>query len=838
MPDFMVLSFCQRAGKLSLSLALLVTVLGGCTTPPTMPTVPQVSTPTRLTFACPMDDKMIYQAVADTFHEAHLDIEVQIVPMEESASPRQLASSADTFLCHENCVEGEPAGLLLDLTSFLEASQETDERDFLPGLVERFNWQGGLWGLPAGVDLLVIFYDSVAFDDAGVTYPTAGWTWDDLLSQAQHLTQRKGKQVVRYGFADLLGGGLESVIEEQGAQIVDTSVEPPCPTLDAPRTVGAVKWYTNLALARGVMLNPTHAEGESPLSPLSEGRAAMAVGFASSWAAAVLNRPSLQIAPLPGKGPLMNVQGYFISAGTAHPEAAWCWLQFLSRRATPPDLLPARHSLIPESAFGATTAKDALAAFQYAVEHARPPVRPVVAQVWLFQALDQIWAGEAVEAALSTAQQKALTQATLATGSGIASPPTPVSPAKVTITFVTFWNQPLYEALAQAFRKTHPEIEVAVHATKEFPAHGYSPATIIAASHADCILTTAFSAEETYQIVLHLQPLIDTDPTFPLGDYDPLVLERVRHQGDLWGLPSQVAVDVLYYDKSLFDEAGLSYPTAGWTWDDWLAAVRKLSGGEGTEQRYGTVLWPGTKLATQLETMAGTLVDNSRVPTAFRFNAPEVVTAAQQLTDLVADGAVPVLKFESNDSYSLNNNLIRGGRVGMWTQTSLSVGMEWATYHGRRIGIAALPKGGRSITPHTVMAYYIAADTSHVEACWEWLKFVSDHIPKEGLPARRSLVTSDEFREYVGEEAQAAYLESLAYQHTHVFRDLEGLPGSRRAYTWLIQAAVGIVWHNAEPHAALDEAQQKAEAYMDCLRQRPNEDEAGAQACFQAVDKP
>jgi len=78
----------------------------------------------------------------------------------------------------------------------------------------------------------------------------------------------------------------------------------------------------------------------------------------------------------------------------------------------------------------------------------------------------------------------------------------------------------------------------------------------------------------------------------------------------------------------------------------------------------------------------------------------------------------------------------------------------------------------------------------------------------------------------------------LAYQHTHVFRDLEGLPGSRRAYTWLIQAAVGIVWHNAEPHAALDEAQQKAEAYMDCLRQRPNEDEAGAQACFQAVDKP
>lgn len=138
-----------------------------------------------------------------------------------------------------------------------------------------------------------------------------------------------------------------------------------------------------------------------------------------------------------------------------------------------------------------------------------------------------------------------------------------------------------------------------------------------------------------------------------------------------------------------------------------------------------------------------------------------------------------------------------------------------------------------------VTAYYIAADTPHVEACWEWLKFVSDHIPQNGLSARRSLVASDEFRAYVGEEAQAAYLASLTYRHTNVFRDLEGLPGSRQAYTWLIQAAQEIVWHGADAQAALSQAQQKAEAYLDCLRQRPDpEDWETADACLQEVDAP
>lgn len=46
-----------------------------------------------------------------------------------------------------------------------------------------------------------------------------------------------------------------------------------------------------------------------------------------------------------------------------------------------------------------------------------------------------------------------------------------------------------------------------------------------------------------------------------------------------------------------------------------------------------------------------------------------------------------------------------------------------------------------------------------------------------------------------------------------------------------------ILWHGADAQAALSQAQRKAEAYLDCLRQRPDsENEASAEACFQQVD--
>jgi multiple sugar transport system substrate-binding protein len=827
-----------------LSLALLLALLSACASP-------WASEPDEIitiTFACQRSDLNVYQDAAESFHQTNPSIEVRVIPLDEIVSfpledetdtlgpVRQLASHTDAFIWTTDAVEGGLASLVLDLTSFIEADGKPTEADFLPGLLAHFQWQGGTWGLPAGVEPLLVVYDPVAFETAGLEPPAPGWTWDDLFDAARQLTQREGRQVVRYGFADFGLGSVRSAVEALGGQLMDDSVEPPVPVLDDPRTLAAVERYAGLALTQKVMPNPAGEGFVDTFDVVRRGETAMSVNPAWVWVEGARD-DELAVAPLPGRSPVW-LYGYFVSAGTAHPEAAWRWLQFLSREVAPPDRLPARQSLTPDSAYAASAGKEALEVFRYAAAHTLPPVRPAALEVLLRQAVERVLEGEEVKSALAEAQEQALALPTPTTAEPFTVPsPVPAEATMETIIFVVFRHQE-YTALAEAFHEAYPEIKVIVREAGDFDYHGGPPAKMIEASGADCFRSTGVGSitPEIRQVVLNLQPFIDADPNFPLDDYLPWTLERVRYGGDLWRLPAGVSVDVLWYNRTLFDEAGVPYPKRGWSWDDLFLAARKLSGGEGGNRHYGFVIWPNVYGVFLLEAIGGSLVDESAVPLTFRFDAPEVVAASRQLAELVRDEIVPMpRKVEEGDSRDLFD-LVWSNQVGMWSGVAGGFDNPDFDFHP-----APLPQLDGCLGFRSSSAYYVAADTSHVEACWEWLRFLSEHtLDIDRLPPRRSLLASDAFREQVGAEAQAVYLEALECEEWGWLRGQENLPlYASRAITWLDQALGEILWQGADAQATLSQAQRKAEAYLDCLRQRPDlEDEASAEACFQEVDAP
>jgi multiple sugar transport system substrate-binding protein len=47
--------------------------------------------------------------------------------------------------------------------------------------------------------------------------------------------------------------------------------------------------------------------------------------------------------------------------------------------------------------------------------------------------------------------------------------------------------------------------------------------------------------------------------------------------GDYFGLPSDAQSQIFVYNKKMFDDAGVAYPTDDWTWDDMLAAAKKIT---------------------------------------------------------------------------------------------------------------------------------------------------------------------------------------------------------------------------------------------------------------------
>lgn len=76
---------------------------------------------------------------------------------------------------------------------------------------------------------------------------------------------------------------------------------------------------------------------------------------------------------------------------------------------------------------------------------------------------------------------------------------------------------------------------------------------------------------------------------FDLGTFDEKFLALGEYEGKLGFLPRAADVVVMYFNKRMFDEAGVEYPTDAWTWTDLLAASEQLTiqAEDGTTTQYG-----------------------------------------------------------------------------------------------------------------------------------------------------------------------------------------------------------------------------------------------------------
>ncbi len=63
----------------------------------------------------------------------------------------------------------------------------------------------------------------------------------------------------------------------------------------------------------------------------------------------------------------------------------------------------------------------------------------------------------------------------------------------------------------------------------------------------------------------------------PIDDFFPTLRDYLFVDGKLVGIPENQSTLCLFYNKTMFDEAGLAYPDHSWTWEDMKEAARKLT---------------------------------------------------------------------------------------------------------------------------------------------------------------------------------------------------------------------------------------------------------------------
>ncbi|WP_019420608.1 ABC transporter substrate-binding protein [Paenibacillus sp. OSY-SE] len=110
------------------------------------------------------------------------------------------------------------------------------------------------------------------------------------------------------------------------------------------------------------------------------------------------------------------------------------------------------------------------------------------------------------------------------------------------------------------------------------------------ANPVDIVVTDASQFRNLVQdgMLKQLDPLIQQDK-FDTSDYVPTVIDGIKAMGDsnLYGLAPTFYSQALFYNKTMFQEAGVNLPTDNMTWEDMFTLARRVSKGEGADRQYG-----------------------------------------------------------------------------------------------------------------------------------------------------------------------------------------------------------------------------------------------------------
>ncbi|MCP4643886.1 MAG: sugar ABC transporter substrate-binding protein [bacterium] len=165
---------------------------------------------------------------------------------------------------------------------------------------------------------------------------------------------------------------------------------------------------------------------------------------------------------------------------------------------------------------------------------------------------------------------------------------------KVTIDFLwpTYTPQKVRygEYLARTYMEANPDVYVNLILT---PDPYRKLQVMIAGRTAPDVVWLGVGWHQFAEALMPLDALAADDPTVQADDYFPRLWDTVHWQGSLRALPTSGQVGIIYYNKDLFDEAGLDYPTADWTWDDMVRMATALTrdfDGDGAIDQYGLQL--------------------------------------------------------------------------------------------------------------------------------------------------------------------------------------------------------------------------------------------------------
>lgn len=252
-------------------------------------------------------------------------------------------------------------------------------------------------------------------------------------------------------------------------------------------------------------------------------------------------------------------------------------------------------------------------------------------------------------------------------------------------------------------------------------------------------------------LLVNLEDITAKDPAAAavLGDIEQNLLDgmRTRPSGELNFFPTEWNNIVMYYNKDMFDFAGIPYPASDWTWADFVEIAQKLTirDANGNTTQYGYVV-PGFNFGLQpwfYTNEASTLDDDWRAPTVTTENYRETL---KYLHDLINDAKVAPA-FEAG----VGDNKFVAGQVAMFAAGHWPI-PEIVASGMKNVGVQIMPINKVKATVFGIGGLSITKASPNAELAWEFIKEMTGKEYQQELadsqrsiPSARSFATTPEW---------------------------------------------------------------------------------------------
>ncbi len=295
-----------------------------------------------------------------------------------------------------------------------------------------------------------------------------------------------------------------------------------------------------------------------------------------------------------------------------------------------------------------------------------------------------------------------------------------------TITY-SIWDkgqEPGMRAIADAFEEKNPGIKVNVEVT---PWDQYW--TKLEAAATGGTMPDVFWMHSSQHIryaqsgmLMDLNEVIEKSDVLDMDNFYQGVVDLYNVDGKQIAIPKDVSTIPLWYNKTLFDEAGVEYPNENWTWDDLLEAAHQLTDTEkgiyglnaplNTEENFFNYVYQnGGDILINDKKESGYSLEKTKETLEWYLNLSTVEKVSPSQTQFAENG----------NSTLFTSGKVAMGLFGSWAYNDFTAN----DYVAENCAVTILPEGpaGRA-TIYNGLGNAVAANTKNKDAAVKFIEFL------------------------------------------------------------------------------------------------------------------